>query len=113
MKKILTALCIITLVAGSQAFAEETTYTETLLNSLHQNINKKAEPLVNKEKEINAKQKALQDMQQQQIIDRKKQLDTQKNMPQQLINNKKQQIQTQKDLLNQQKNGIKNLFSVE
>lgn len=115
MKKfgtLLIAACVVSFIASAKTFAEET-YSETLLNSLHQNINKTAAPIVNKERELNAKQKAAQDLQQQQITARRNQIQAQQDAQQALINKKKQQVQSQKDLLEQQKNGLKNIFSVQ
>lgn len=113
MKKFLIMTCILSFAVGTGAFAEEPTYTETFLNSVHKNIDRTAAPLVDKERELNARQKETQNIPQQQIAARRRQLEAQQNAQQELINKKKQQIQAEKDLLNQQKNNIKNLFYVE
>lgn len=105
MKKILLATCVLTLALGTKTFAADT-YTGALVDSLNQKINKAASPVVNKEKELQDKQRAIQNLQNQPIgIKQPAQLE--------LINKKQQQIQTQKDLYNQQKKELKNLFSVE
>lgn len=113
MKKLLIITCILYFAVGSNVFANEPTYSETFLNSLHKNIDRTAAPVVNKERELNAKQREVQNVPQQQITARRRQLEAQQNAQQELINKKKQQIQAEKDLLNQQKNNIKNLFYVE
>lgn len=113
MKKLLITMCFLSLVIGAQIFAEEPTYTETFINTLHKNIDRTAEPVLNQERELNARQKSIQDMRQQQLMEKRQQLNAKQDAQLELINRKKQQIQAEKDILNQQKNGIKNLFSVE
>lgn len=100
MKKILVATCVLSLAIGAKAFAADT-YTGALVDSLNQKINKAAAPAINKEKEIQAQQKALQNMPQQKVTTQ-----------QDLIYKKQQQIQKQKNLLQQEKNDLKNLFKV-
>lgn len=100
MKKILLTTCILSLAFGVKTFAADT-YTGALVDSLNQKINKAAAPVVNKEKEIQAQQRALQNMPQQKV-----------NTQQDLIYKKQQQIQKQKDLLQNEKNELKNLFQV-
>lgn len=100
MKKILLATFILSLMLGAKAVAADT-YTGALVDSLNQKINKAAAPVVNKEKEIQAQQKALQNLPQQKATTQ-----------QDLIYKKQQQIQKQKDLLKQEKNDLKNLFQI-
>lgn len=112
MKKILLATCVLSLALGTKAFAADT-YTGGLVDSLNQKINKVAAPVVNKEKEVQAKQKAIQDLKQKQIDEQKKQIEAKQKAQQELIDKKKQLINNQKELFQQQKKELKNLFSVE
>jgi hypothetical protein len=100
MKKILLTTCVLSLALGAKAFAADT-YTGALVDSLNQKINKVASPVMNKEKEIQAQQKSLQNLPQQKM-----------NTQQDLVNKKKQEIQKQKNLLNQEKSDLKNLFQL-
>lgn len=111
MKKILLATCVLSLIIGAKTFAADT-YTGGLVESLNQKIDKVAAPVVNKEKELQEKQKAAQALQLKQVADKKQQLEARQKAQQELVNKKKQQIQTQKDLLKQQKNELKSLFQL-
>lgn len=112
MKKILSVACILSLLIGSRVFAAET-YTGGLVDSLNQKINKVASPVVNKEKEVKAKQKAIQELKQKQLEEQKKQAEARQKAQKELIEKKKQQIQDQKTLFNQQKEEIKNIFKFD
>lgn len=109
MKKILLATCVLTLALGTKTFAADT-YTGELVDALNQKINKVAAPVVNKEKELQEKQKAAQELQLKQIADKKQQIEASQKAQQELVNKKKQQIQTQKELFQEQKKGIMSLF---
>lgn len=100
MKKIFLTTCVLSLVLGTKSLAADT-YTGALVDSLNQRINKAASPVIEKEREIQAKQNTLQAMPQQKIY-----------AQQDLVNKKKQEIQKQKNLLQQEKNDLKNLFQV-
>lgn len=58
MKKILLATCVLSLVIGTKAIAADT-YTGGLVESLNQRIDKIAAPVVNKEKQVQTKQKEI------------------------------------------------------
>lgn len=116
MKKILIASSICLLAATSAMAAD--TYTGTLLESFQKKVDSKAAPIVNKEKELQAKQKAVLELKQKQEAERQQQLaarqallEEQKKQQEELINKKKQQIQAQKDALKQQKEDWKSIFS--
>lgn len=102
MKKILAA-AILTLMISSSAIAADT-FSGALLNSVQKKIDNTAAPVVNKEKEIKAKQEAL---------DPRNKIQSTKDQQQALVDKKKQQIQAQKDLLNNQKNELKNIFTIK
>lgn len=109
MKKVLLTACVLSLVLGAKTFAADT-YTGGLIDSLNQKINKATAPVVNKEKELQEKQKAAQELKQKQIDAQKKQLEAKQKAQQELVNKKKQQVQAQKELFQQQKKEIKSLF---
>lgn len=112
MKKNLIVTLTLSFALGAQVFAADT-YTEGLLNSFQQKVNQTAAPVVNTEKQLKEKQRALQELPQNQVYAKRQQIDAQQQAQLELINKKRQQVQTQKDLFNQQKNELKNIFSVQ
>lgn len=102
MRKFLTAIVIVSTIATSAMAAD--TFSGALLNSVQRKIDNTAAPVVNKEREIKAKQEAL---------DPRNKIQSTKDQQQALVDKKKQQIQAQKDLLNNQKNELKNIFTVK
>lgn len=112
MKKILTAVCLVSLAIAIPAMAADT-YTGALVETLNNKINTVAAPVVNTEKALNEKQKAAQELKQKQIADKKAQIEAKQKAQQELVNKKKQQIQATKDAFKQEKNEIKSIFSVQ
>lgn len=113
MKKVLISGLFLTLITVLPAISADDTYTGGLLNSFQKKVNDTAAPVVNKEKQMRDQQAALQSAKQKQALDRQKQIEAQQKAQQELVNKKKQQLQNSKDMLNQQKEGLKNLFSVQ
>ncbi len=112
MKKFLLATCVLSLAIGAKAFAADT-YTGGLIESLNKKIDKVAAPVVNKEKQVQAKQKEAQALKQKQIDAKKKELEARQKAQQELVKKKKQQVQAQKDLFKQEKEDIKNIFKIK
>ncbi|MBP7211813.1 hypothetical protein KBA27_03170 [bacterium] len=132
MKKLLTTALILSFAMGlgSQVFADTTTtagttttttttttteddtFTGALLERLHKKIDKTASPIVNKEKAYNAQQKAWKENNEKQVAAQKKAYEERQKAQQEAINKKKEQVQKQKSLWQEQKNMLKNLFSV-
>lgn len=102
MKKLLIVLGISLMVVPAVMAAD--TYTGSLLESVQKKIDSTAAPAVNKEKQIRAQQQALNP--QNKVYDVQKQ-------QQDLIDKKKKQVQAQKDLIKNEKNEIKNIFSIQ
>jgi len=118
MKKVLTAT-MIALMVGSSVMAADT-YVGTFLEKQEQKLNTAATPLVNKEKQFQAQQKAALELKQKEQIARQKQLDDQKKAlearqkaQQALFDKKKQDLQATKDSLKNEKESIKNTLKQE
>lgn len=109
MKKFLIITCIASLTTVP-AFAADT-YTGNFIESVNTKINQVAAPVVNKEKELQAKQKEAQELKIKQLEEKQKLIDAQQKAQQELINQKKQEIQAQKDFWQKQKELWKSIFS--
>lgn len=112
MKKILIATLVLSVALTAKVYAAGT-YTETLLDTVHQKINDKAAPVVNKEKKLQEKQKAAQELKLKEVAAKKKFIEDKQKAQQELVEKKKQQIKDQKELFKKQKEEIKGLFSIE
>lgn len=118
MKKILT-LAIVSLMVTSSAMAADT-YVGTFLEKQQKKIDTAASPLINKERQLQAQQKAALELQQKQKIERQKQLDAQKKAiadrqaaQQALIEKKKLELANTKDSLKKEKDSIKDTLQQE
>ena len=109
MKKILLTTCILSLMLGTKALAADT-YTGSFVESLSNKINAVAAPVVDKEKQLQEKQLETQNLKQQQLEAQKQQLEAKQKAQQELIEKKKQQIETQKGLFQQLKQQFLGLF---
>lgn len=112
MKKILLLTCVLSVAIYAKTFAADT-YTGALVDALNQKVNKVAAPVVNKEKELQEKQKSIQQLKQTQLEEQQKQIDAKQKAQQELINKKRNQLQGQKDLIKNETNDLKKLFSIE
>ena len=109
MKKLLLTLSILLLAASYVSAAD--TITGTFFEAQQKKIDAQTSKIVNKEKQIQAQQKATLELRQKQEAERKAQLEAQQKAQQELIDKKKQQLQDTKDSLKKEKEAIKGLFS--
>ena len=117
MKKVLIAT-LVSLMITSTAMAADT-YVGSFLEKQEAKLNNAASPLVNKEKQLQAKQNAVLGLKQQQETERQNQLVAQKKAlaerqaaQQALVNKKKQDIQTTKDSFKKDAQDLKNIFTI-
>jgi len=117
MKKVLIAT-LVSLMVTSTAMAADT-YVGSFLEKQEAKLNNAASPLVNKEKQLQAKQNAVLGLKQQQETERQNQLVAQKKAlaerqaaQQALVNKKKQDIQTTKDSFKKDAQDLKNIFTI-
>lgn len=111
MKKFLIASSISLLITSS-AFAADT-YTGSFFEAQQKKLDAQTSKIVNKEKQIQAQKNAVTGYGQNQEAARKQQLEAQQRAQQELIDRKKKQIQATKDSLNQQKQDLKDIFSIK
>jgi len=116
MKKFLI-ITMVSLMVTSTAFAADT-YTGALLEVAQKKLETKASPLIQKERELQAKQNAAVDLRNQQeaerqllLIQRQQQFDEAQRKQRELIDKKKQQLQEQKSFWQGQKQFWKDMFT--
>lgn len=95
MKKILALSLVLSVLAGTSAFAaEQTTYTEKF-------IQKHTEKIVDKEKQLQQQQKAREDARLKQQKERQKKLEQQKREREKARAEQQKKIEKKKQLLHQ------------
>lgn len=112
MKKALIATFILSLTMVNSVMAADT-YVGSFLETQQKKLDAKAAPLVNKEKQLREQQKAAQELKAKQAAEKKAQLEAQKKAQEELLAKKKQQVKSVKDSFKQQKNEIKDIFTVK